>query len=82
MRATRKAEGIDIPRLGSHGEKRAGIRVPRFQALDPAVQEELAGGDFVYLSTLHNAIALLESDTAEALKARPSRRRNGLKEAA
>jgi integrase len=91
MRATKKAEGIDIPRLGYHGEKRAGIRDPRFRALDPAVQEELAGTtwetmrrvyDFVDLPTLHDAVALLESDTADAPKARPIRRRDPLKKAA
>jgi hypothetical protein len=55
------------------------------------VQEELAGTtwetmrrvyDFVDLPTLHNAVALLESDTAEAPKARPIRRRDVLKKAA
>ena len=38
--------------------------------------------DFVDLPTLHDAVALLESDTVGTLKARPIRRREGLKKAA
>jgi len=43
MRGTKKVQGIDLPRLGYHGEKRAGIRDPKFRRLDPAVQKELVG---------------------------------------
>jgi hypothetical protein len=65
-----RAQGINIPRLGYHGEKRAGIRDPKFRRLDPAVQEELAGTtwetmrrvyDYVDMPTLQGAIALLEA---------------------
>jgi integrase len=69
MRATKKAQGLNIPRLGYHGEKRAGIRDPKFRKLDPAVQEELAGTtwetmrrvyDYVDVPTLRAAVASLE----------------------
>jgi integrase len=89
MRATQKAQGINVHRLGYHGEKRAGIRDPKFRRLDPAVQEELAGTtwetmrrvyDYVDLPTLQNAVALLEGDTAPT--AGRTARRNGLKSAA
>ncbi|HEY0019471.1 MAG TPA: tyrosine-type recombinase/integrase [Longimicrobium sp.] len=69
MRATKKAQGLNIPRLGYHGEKRAGIRDPKFRKLDPAVQEELAGTtwetmrrvyDYVDVPTLREAVAALE----------------------
>ncbi len=89
MRATKKAQGINIPRLGYHGEKRAGIRDPKFRSLDPAVQEELAGTtwetmrrvyDFVDMPTLQDAVALLEADDEPA--PRQTRRGGGLKKAA
>jgi integrase len=89
MRATKRAQGINVPRLGYHGEKRAGIRDPRFRALDPAVQEELAGTtwetmrrvyDYVDLPTLKDAIAAL--DTVSAPVPSQPKRRGGLKKAA
>jgi hypothetical protein len=69
MRATKKAQGIKAHRLGYHGEKRAGIRDPKFRRLDPAVQEELTGTtwetmrrvyDYVDEDTMRNAVAQLE----------------------
>ncbi|HEX6912562.1 MAG TPA: hypothetical protein VF142_19300, partial [Longimicrobium sp.] len=89
MRRTKREQGINVPRLGYHGEKRAGIRDPKFRSLDPAVQEELAGTtwdtmrrvyDFVDVGTLKAAVALLEADTAPAPPA--AKRRGGLKKAA
>lgn len=71
MKLTRKRLGINVPRLGYHAEKRAGIRDPRFRALPPTVQEELAGTtfetmrrvyDYVDLPTLQEAVAALEAD--------------------
>lgn len=92
MRATKKATGLNIPRLGYHGEKRAGIRDPKFRRLDPAVQEELAGTtwetmrrvyDYVDMPTLQNAVALLETDTDEPTPTVPQiGTRRGLKRAA
>jgi len=89
---TKKEQGINIPRLGYHGEKRAGIRDPKFRRLDPAVQEELAGTtwetmrrvyDFVDLPTLQNAVALLETDSDEPTPTVPQMGpRRGLKKAA
>jgi integrase len=89
MRRTKREQGINIPRLGYHGEKRAGIRDPKFRRLDPAVQEELAGTtwdtmrrvyDYVDMPTLQGAIALLEADDEPA--PRQTRRGGGLKKAA
>jgi 3-methyladenine DNA glycosylase AlkD len=73
MKRTRKRLGITLPRLGYHGEKRAGIRDPRFRALAPKVQEELAGTtwetmrriyDYVDLGTLQDAVNALEAEPA------------------
>ena len=70
--------GINIPRLGYHGEKRAGIRDPKFRKLDPAVQEELAGTtwetmrriyDYVDVPTLRAAVASLEGGSNRRKKA-------------
>ncbi len=78
MRATKKARGLDIPRLGYHGEKQAGIRDPKFRKLDPAVQEELAGTtwetmrrvyDYVDVPTLRAAVASLEGGSKRRKKA-------------
>ena len=78
MRSTKKARGLNIPRLGYHGEKRAGIRDPKFRKLDPAVQEELAGTtwetmrriyDYVDVPTLRAAVASLEGGTKRRKKA-------------
>lgn len=78
MRGTKKAQGLNIPRLGYHGEKRAGIRDPKFRKLDPAVQEELAGTtwetmrriyDYVDVPTLRAAVASLESGGKSRKKA-------------
>jgi integrase len=89
MRSTKREQGINIPRLGYHGEKRAGIRDPKFRSLDPAVQEELAGTtwetmrrvyDYVDMPTLHSAIAILEADDEPA--PRHTRRGGRLKKAA
>jgi site-specific recombinase XerD len=71
MKTAKKREGIKVPRLGYHAEKRAGIRDKRFRALPAKVQEELAGTtwdtmrkvyDYVDLPTLHEAVALLEAE--------------------
>ncbi|HEU4557528.1 MAG TPA: tyrosine-type recombinase/integrase [Longimicrobium sp.] len=73
MKLTKRRLGINVTRLGYHAEKRAGIRDPRFRALPPKVQEELAGTtwdtmrkvyDYVDLPTLHDAVAALEADSA------------------
>lgn len=71
MKLIKKRLGINVARLGYHGEKRAGIRDPRFRALPPTVQEELAGTtwdtirkvyEYVDLPTLHEAVAAMEAD--------------------
>jgi 3-methyladenine DNA glycosylase AlkD len=71
--AARGRSGIALPRLGYHGEKRAGIRDPHFRALAPKVQEELAVTtwetmrriyDYVDLGTLEDAVVALEADPA------------------
>lgn len=89
MRRTKRQQGINLPRLGYHGEKRAGIRDPKFRSLDPAVQEELAGTtwetmrriyDYVDVATMKDAVAALEADTPAAPA--QTRRRGGLKKAA
>jgi integrase len=73
MERAKNRAGIKVPRLGYHAEKRAGIRDPRFRALPPKVQEELAGTtwetmrkvyDYVDLPTLKDAVAALEADPA------------------
>lgn len=85
MRSTKKARGLNIPRLGYHGGKRAGIRDPKFRKLDPAVQEELAGTtwetmrriyDYVDVPTLRAAVASLEGGASAARRPpeRPERR--------
>jgi integrase len=79
MRATKKAQGLNIPRLGYHGEKRAGIRDPKFRKLDPAVQEELAGTtwetmrrvyDYVDVPTLRAAVAALEGGSSRGKRSK------------
>jgi len=69
MQKTRRACGFNVPRLGYHGEKRAGIRDPKFRALPAPVQEELAGTtygtimrvyEYVDLPALFDAVAVLE----------------------
>lgn len=92
MRATKKAQGINLHRLGYHGEKRAGIRDPKFRRLDPAVQEELAGTtwetmrrvyDYVDMPTLQDAVAMLETDSDQPTPTVPRiGTRRGLKKAA
>lgn len=73
MRQTRTACGVKIARLGYHGEKRAGIRDPKFRSLPAPVQEELAGTtygtitrvyEYVDLPALFEAIAVLEGGSA------------------
>jgi integrase len=69
MRRTKKRLGIDIRGLGYHGEKRAGIRDPRFRALPASVQEAISGTafetlrrvyDYVGLDDMRQAVQLLE----------------------
>lgn len=71
MSKAKQRAGIKIPRLGFHGEKRAGIRDPKFRRLDPKVQEELAGTrwetmrliyDYVDLPAMQDAVAFLDGD--------------------
>jgi hypothetical protein len=73
MRQTRRECGINVARLGYHGEKRAGIRDPKFRALPAPVQEELAGTtygtitrvyEYVDLPALFDAVAVLEGSAA------------------
>ncbi len=89
MSKAKQRVGIKIPRLGLHGEKRAGIRNPRFRQLDPKVQEELAGTrwetmrliyDYVDLPAMQDAVAFLEGD-ADSPHALPEAR-GGLRKAA
>jgi len=73
----RRVRGGDKPR-------RAGIRYPRFRALGPGGAGGTCGNhvgdgrvyDFVGLPTLHDAVALPESDAAEPPRVRPIRRRD------
>ncbi len=58
MRATTKKHGIDVPRLGYHAEERAGIRDPRFRALPPKVQEELAGTTWETMRRIYDFVDL------------------------
>lgn len=76
MRKTRRACGIDVPRLGYHGEKRAGIRDPNFRSLPATVQEAMAGTtygtiarvyDYVDLPTLFDALDVLEGGAKPAV---------------
>jgi site-specific recombinase XerD len=71
MGDTKKALGIEIERLGYHGEKRAGVRHPAFRQLPPAVQEELSGTTWGTLSKIYDfvdhsqqlaAVAFLDGD--------------------
>lgn len=69
MTRTKKRLGINIRGLGYHGEKRAGVRDPRFRALPPAVQEAISGTahetpmrvyDYVDLDAMRGAVAEVE----------------------
>lgn len=66
MRFTKKRLGIKVPRLGYHGEKRAGIRHPAFRQLPPAVQEELAGTTFETMRRVYDNVDLPEQKAAVA----------------
>lgn len=69
MRRTKERLGIDVPGLGYHGEKRAGVRDPAFRGLPDAVKEALSGTkaetlrrvyDEVSLPAMQDAVASLE----------------------
>lgn len=69
MQRTKKRLGINIRGLGYHGEKRAGVRDPRFRALPSAVQEAISGTthrtlmsvyDYVDLDAMRGAVDTLD----------------------
>jgi integrase len=73
MQRTKERLGLDVRGLGYHGEKRAGVRDPRFRALAPAVQEAISGTaydtlkkvyDYVDLDDMREAVAELERELA------------------
>jgi hypothetical protein len=66
MRRTKKRLGIDIRGLGYHGEKRAGIRDPRFRALPASVQEAISGTAFETLRRVYDYVGL--DDMREAVR--------------
>lgn len=83
MRLTRQALGIRIPRLGYHGEKRAGIRDPRWQQLPDEWREALSGTTaqtekrvygYVGLDAMEKAVAFLDGDAAPVRPRRGRRR--------
>lgn len=87
MRATRKKLGIKVPRLGYHGEKRAGIRDPRWQQLPDEWREALSGTTaetekrvygYVGLDAMEKALDFLEGNAPEP----PQRKRRKLQRAA
>ena len=53
--------------IGFHAEKRAGVRDPAFRQLSPAIQEALAGTDFLTLKDVYDEVGL--DDMREALEA-------------
>lgn len=66
MRSTKKRLGIIIPRLGYHGEKRAGIRHPAFKQLPIEVREELAGTTWETMKRVYDDVSLPEQRAAVA----------------
>lgn len=50
--------------LGFHGEKRAGVRDPRFRQLPPKVQEELAGTNWETLRRIYDDVSVEEMRAA------------------
>lgn len=73
MKRTKTRLGLDVRGLGYHGEKRAGVRDPRFRSLPPAVQEAISGTayetlkrvyDYVDLDDMREAVAELEREQA------------------
>ena len=50
--------------LGFHGEKRAGVRDPRFRSLPPKVQEELAGTNWETLRRIYDDVSVDEMRAA------------------
>lgn len=66
MGETKKRLGIEIERLGYHGEKRAGVRHPAFRQLPPAVQEEISGTTFGTLQRVYDFVDLPEQRAAIA----------------
>jgi hypothetical protein len=58
MQRTKKRLGINIRGLGYHGEKRVGVRDPRFRALPPAVQEAISGTTHRTLMSVYGYVGL------------------------
>ena len=53
-------------RLGFHGEKRAGVRDPRFRALEPKIQEAIARTNHETLRTIYDDVDV--DDIAAAMR--------------
>ena len=74
IRATKFKHRIDVPRLGYHSEKRAGIRDSRFRALPAKAQEELAGTTWEMMRRVYDHVdlpALKDAGQARARQASP-----------
>ncbi|HET6230473.1 MAG TPA: tyrosine-type recombinase/integrase [Longimicrobiaceae bacterium] len=60
MEKAKAAAGIEVPRLGFHAQKRAGVRTPEFRALPDKVQEQLTGTTIRTLREVYDDITVDE----------------------
>jgi integrase len=65
LRRAKKRAGIQIPGLGFHSEKRAGVRDPRFRALPDVLQEELAGTNYATLKEVYDEVSFADLEEAQ-----------------
>lgn len=56
--AERQKVRAAIRGLGYHGEKRAGVRDPKFRQLPPAIQEEIAGTNYTTLRRIYDDVTV------------------------
>jgi len=70
----KEATEIDVPRLGFHAQKRAGVRTPEFRSLPPKMQETLAGTTHKTLRDVYDDVSVDEMREAGDLVERARRR--------
>lgn len=77
LRRAKERAGVQVERLGYHGQKRAGVRRKEFRELPPKVQEALTGTNHETLRRVYDDVGVDEMREALALLERSSdRRRN------
>lgn len=77
LRRAKERAGVQVERLGYHGQKRAGVRRKEFRELPNPVREKLTGTSAKTLDSVYDDVSVEEMRDALAALENPASRRGG-----